>query len=146
MRASSLSLALPSEESPSKMQQTKSVIILHCFHLKMSYISVKQEQAEGTSPTISNYGRKSKDISPSAIHQLQNLYISGGFHSSGYVLALCWWVGWTSMNQTTHSYIQAGTDRGVKKKWGFGVFFFGGGGGFFLFFRGEKEMQPFMVK
>lgn len=82
----------PSEESLSKMQQTKSVTILHCFHLELSYISVKQEQAEGTSPTISNYGRKSKDISPSAIHQLQNWYISGGFHSSGYALALCWWV------------------------------------------------------
>lgn len=53
-------------------------------------------------------------------------------------------LGWTSMNQTTHSYTQAGTDRGVKKKWGFfgGVWVFG----FLDFFRGEKEMQPFMVK
>lgn len=83
------------------------------FHLKPSYRSIKQEEADGAIPTITHYSRKSTNISPSAVHQLQNRYISGGFHQVTFSPSVGG-LGWTSMKQTTHSYMQAGTDRSFK--------------------------------
>lgn len=56
----------PAEQGLSKVLQTKPATISSCFHLKSSYVSVKQEQADRGIPAILNNGRKSKGISPFA--------------------------------------------------------------------------------
>lgn len=60
-----------------------------------------------------------KTISSSAVHQLQNRYIPGGFYLSGHVLTLFCGLGRRSMKPTTPSYTQLGQDSGVKKQSGF---------------------------